>query len=812
MKRFVFLYSTVIIALLYQQSASQPSINSEFQKKAVLTNLKLMPLAFTENRGQWNEKALYKAEAGGATFWFCKDEVAYVFMRDTDEPLDDGLPHCLEMPGLRDKFNHPRHKKESLAIHAKFVGANQNTEIVAEDRLSYNCNYFIGNVPEKWHPDVPNYSSITYKDIYPGIDLKYHGNGAGMKYDFIVNPGANISNIKIKYDGVENLTISTNGDLEAATSFGPIHENIPEIYQEIGGSREKREGRYILKGNGIYGFEVDDYNPNYPIVIDPELVYSTYLGGSDGDDWGKGIAVDSLGDVYIVGSTWSTNFPSHDPYQTDSSGADAFLAKFAPSGSSPIYSTYLGGSGNDYGWDIKVDRFGNSFIAGETWSDDFPTQNPYQLNQATDDGFVAKFSATGDSLIYCTYLGGSSEDHCSGIAIDDSGNAYATGETISADFPIQNPYQTYHLADAFVTKFSPDGDSLIYSTYLGGSNVDCAEDIAIDNVGNAYIIGWTYSSDFPLQNPFQGYQGPLYHCDAFVAKLSPEGNSLIYGTYLGGNGYDWGSGIAVDNSGSAYVTGKGGSTDFPLQNPYQTFQGNWDAFVTRFSPEGDSLVFSTLLGGTGEDCGNSIAIDGTGDAYITGETGSANFPTQNPYQLDQPNPDAFMTEFSPSGQSIIYSTYLGGNSWDRGYGIVIDNFGNAYLAGETFSTDFPTQNPFQTYQGPTSHSDAFIAKFDLTTGINDNGPNLPNLEQLSQNYPNPFNAQTQINYAIPKAGHVSLSVFNLLGQEVAILFDGIQNAGEYSIVWNAADMPSGIYFARLEAQEKSNNIKMILLK
>jgi hypothetical protein len=589
MKQFVIVL--VMLLIFSGIAGAQLSLNTASPGKMVMTNLSAMPLAFSQNLGQWNEKALFKADAGGATFWFCSNEVALVFTRDTHELIEDGMPNNQGMP---DKFNYPKYKKESMALYAKFIGANPNPEIFPEDRLGYNSNYFHGDEPSKWATDVPNYTSLTYKDIYPGIDLKYHGNVRGIKYDFIVNPGSDISLIKIKYEGADNLSIALNGELEATTLFGEIHENIPEIYQEINGHKIKISGRYTIIEQGVFGFKIEDYNPNYPLVIDPELVYSTYLGGNDSDD-GDAIAVDGSGNAYVTGYTFSTNFPTQNPYQTDQPSMDIFITKLSPSGNSLVYSTYLGGNDYDEGIDIAVNGSGNAYITGSTSSTNFPTQNSYQTDQPGLDAFVTKLSPSGNSLVYSTYLGGNDDDQGNGIAVDGSGSAYITGKTNSTNFPTQNPYQTDQPdGDAFVTKLSPSGNSLVYSTYLGGSSADEGWDIAIDSNGNAYIAGSTSSTNFPTQDPYQTDQPDW---DAFVTKLSPSGNSLVYSTYLGGNYDDRGYGVAVDGSGSAYATGYTSSTNFPTQNPYQTDQPNYDAFVTKFSPSGNSLIYNTYLGG-----------------------------------------------------------------------------------------------------------------------------------------------------------------------------------------------------------------------
>jgi hypothetical protein len=343
-----------------------------------------------------------------------------------------------------------------------------------------------------------------------------------------------------------------------------------------------------------------------------------------------------------------------------------------------------------------VDGSGSAYVTGLTFSTDFPTQNPHQTDQPGYDVFVTKLSPAGSSLAYSTYLGGSDGETGKAIAVDASGSAYVTGQTFSTDFPTQDPYQTDQPSyDAYVIKLSPSGNALLYSTYLGGNMGDLAEDIAVDGSGSAYITGITASTDFPTQNPYQTDQPSD---DAFVTKLSPSGHSLVYSTYLGGSGSDLGYGISVDGSGSAYVTGVTASTDFPTQDPYQENQPSDDAFVTKFSPSGNSLVYSTYLGGNMPDRTEDIAVDGSGAAYVIGGTLSTDFPTQDPYQTDQPFQDAFVTKLSASGNYFAYSTYLGGYLDEYGYGIAVDGSGSAFVTGQTNSMDFPTQNPYQTNQ------------------------------------------------------------------------------------------------------------------
>ncbi len=705
----------LIIMMLLGVNGINAQINLEnaTNEHMLMTNFSSIPLAFSENRGQWGERTLFKANAGGATFYFCADEVAYLFVRDTDELLEDDSFRHPESQGMPDEIRRPRYKKESMLIKAQFVGANPNPEVFGDDRLAHNNNYFYGNDPSQWRTDVPNYSTIIYKDIYPGIDLKYYGNGSSMKYDFIVNPGADISQIKIRYDGVDDLSVTHAGDLRAQTRFGLIHEKTPYIYQETAGSKLELAGRYELLEPGVFGFVMDDgYNLAYPLIIDPELIYSTFLGGS-GDDFGSAIAVDGSGNAYIAGQSLSSDFPTFNPYDgSPNGGRDLIVTKLSAAGNSLIYSTYLGGIYDDIGQSIAVDGSGNACVTGETSSSDFPMFNSYDgSHNGNVDVFVIKLSAAGNSLIYSTYLGGSNWDTGLGIAVDGSGNAYMAGYTHSSDFPTFNPYDGNldGITDIFVTKLSATGNSLVYSTYLGGSDEDYGYDLEVDGSGNAYLTGLTSSSDFPLVNPYDGSHNGAE--DVFVTKLSAAGNSLIYSTYLGGSHSEIGIGIAVNNSGAAYVTGFTYSPDFPTVNPYDgIMDGIYDTFVTKLSAAGNSLIYSTYLGGDNLDRSWDIALDGLGKAHVTGFTLSPDFPTVNPYDgsLDG-GEDVFVTKFSAAGNFLDFSTFLGGSTQDRGLGMAVDGSGDVYLTGYTNSSDFPTVNPLDdSYNGAY---DAFVAKF-----------------------------------------------------------------------------------------------------
>jgi hypothetical protein len=656
-----------------------------------IENLNKLPLAFERNQGQTSSQVKFLARGQGYTLFLTSGEAVLALHKAS---------------------------AKSGVLRVKLLGANPAPDVSGMDEMPGKSNYFIGNDAKKWHTNVPIYEKVKYKSVYSGIDLVYYGNQRQLEYDLVVAPGADPRRIQLGVRGARKISRSEDGDLVLAMDEGEIRWHKPLAYQMKGGARQEIAAQYVIKGRSRVGFEVAGYDLRKPLFIDP-LIYSTYLGGS-GVDYGFGIAVDSSGSAYVTGYTDSTNFPTANPLQPALGGdADAFVAKLNSTGSALVYSTYLGGSGEDYGSGIAVDSSGNAYFTGLTYSTNFPTMNPLQpAYGGNGDAFVAKLNPTGSALVYSTYLGGSGGDYGSGIAVDGSGNAYVTGGTTSTNFPTMNPLQPVCGGDydAFVAKLNSTGSALVYSTYLGGSGEDYGSGIAVDSSGNAYVTGGTGSVNFPMMNPLQPAEadGGLYG-DAFVAKLNPTGSALVYSTYLGGNGFDSGIGIALDSSGNAYVTGQTGSTNFPTRNPLQSAYGggDYDAFVAKLNPTGSALVYSTYLGGSGGEYGSGIAVDGSGNAYVTGQTSSTNFPTMNPLQsaYGGGDYDAFVAKLNPTGSALVYSTYLGGSGEDWGQGIAVDSSGNAYVTGLTTSTDFPTMNPLQPVEGDGGlWGDAFVAK------------------------------------------------------------------------------------------------------
>lgn len=605
-----------------------------------------------------------------------------------------GTRFSLQLQSVENVLDWSDHGK-TARVRTRLVRANPSATLAPEDRLPGSVNYFVGQ-PALWRTDVSGFSRVRYPAVYDGIDLVFHGEEGRLEYDFVVAPHADPRAIRLELNGQRSLQVSPDGDLVVSTAAGEIRWKRPEIYQDIAGVRQSVAGRFVIEGKRVVRFEIGSYDRNRTLVVDPTLTYATFLGGA-GKDAARGIGMDGAGNVYIAGITSTTELNTLSAYQPN---------------------------------------FGGQTIG----------------NFLTGDGFVAKFSPTG-TLLYLTYIGGSQDDGVSAIAVDTAGDAYLAGATTSPNFPIVGGYQTSYggsmptgnhtrTGDAFVAKLNPTGNKLLYSTFLGGSGDDIAFAIAIDGAGNAYVAGATSSFNFPLtpgggefQTILAGTGGeplkvdcPGGTCplpfwdpgDAFVAKLDPTGSQLLFSTYLGGVDDDVARAIAVDSASNVYVAGCTISANFPTtKGAYQThyagsdpnnqFQNFGDGFIAKLNSTGSSLIYSTYLGGYGDDCVNAIALDSSGDVYMTGMTDSTNMPVSPgafqpsfagyaaaPYNVTQNIGDAFVAELNPSGSALVYFSYLGGSANDAGIAIALDAFGDAYVVGFSDSTDFPlSASPYQ---------------------------------------------------------------------------------------------------------------------
>lgn len=673
-----------------------------------------LPLSFEANSGQSDDRASFISRGPGYTLYLTPNEALLALHKTTGRTSPTDLRHDQSTP-------------PADIVRMTLLGGNPQAPAMALNPLRGTVNYFIGNDPTRWRQAIPLYARANFAHVYPGVDLTYHGTQGQLEYDFSVAPGTDSRVITLTFDGVRQTRIDPSGELVLCTADGDVRFHAPRAYQPHDGQQQEVASRYVMTGQNRVGFLVADYDRHQLLVIDPVLVYSTYLGGNSGyyGDYANGIAVDAADNAYIIGGTESANFPTTNAFQSANGGTSitAFITKLGPGGSNLVYSTYLGGSIRDCGNGIAVDAAGNAYVSGWTLSTNFPTKNAFQpAIGGVTNAFVAKLGPGGSNLIYSSFLGGDGSylnDWANAIAINAAGNAFVAGSTSSTNFPTRNAFQATlrsPVSNVFVTKVGPDGSNLIYSTYLGGSGTtgDFGYGIAVDAAGNAYVTGYTSSTNFPTQNAFQStLRSPV--SNGFVTKLGPDGSNLVYSTYLGGSGSnynDYGYAIAVDTSSNAYVTGLTGSTNFPttINALQRTLGGHQNAFVTKLGPDGSNLVYSTYLGGNNIDAGFGIAVDASTNAYIAGYTFSSTFPTRNAFQSTlggQAN--AFVTELGASGSNLVYSSYLGGNGDDLGFAIALDATGNAYVTGSTTSTNFPTTNAFQSTLA-SWYGNAFVTK------------------------------------------------------------------------------------------------------
>jgi uncharacterized protein (TIGR03437 family) len=618
-------------------------------------------------------------------------------------------------------------------LRMQLSGADPTAQGRGEEELPGRSHYFNGNDPTQWRTDVPTYARVKYAAVYPGIDVVYYGKQRQLEYDFLVAPGADPRLIRLHFEGADQLTLTASGDLVLSTESGELRQHKPVAWQDRNGTRHPVEAQFLLTtaadGKQMVGFQLGDYDPCYPLVIDPFISYSTYLGGTNSDA-GYAIALDTAGNAYITGETSSAR---------GGFGSDVLVAKLNSAGDAFVYAVYLGGSNNEEGLGIAVDAAGHAYVTGRTSSSDFPVLGWQTTYKGNSDGFVVKLSPAGNQLVYATYLGGTGQENVApalyaGIAVDAEGHAYVTGTTASRDFPVanalqpnlnDNPNDNFVYSDAYLAKLSPDGMTLVYSTYLGGNANDRGRSLALDASGNVYVTGETVSSDFPLVNPIRAQRGSN---DSFLAKLNAAGNQLVYSTFVGASS----RAVTIDAAGNAYLTG-------------QVSNSNGNVMMAKVNADGSAFLYYGHFGGNAGDYGNAIAVDTNGAAYVTGYSSYDPFdlfPRVDAWQQAQGNNgDAFVVKLNPEGTRFVYASLLGGQGGDEGFGIVVDAIGNAYVAGKTESNNFPTVKAPQTSN--RGSTEAFITR--IAPGVPPTGATVVSVSAASYSTTAPVTAESIVS-------------------------------------------------------------------
>jgi len=718
-------------------SPSQPTAANAAARAKVLEHYGRLPISFEPNEGQVDSEVKFLSRGQGYSLFLTSDEAVLV--------LPDGGRKAAS-----------RAEPTSAVVRMQLLGANREPVVAGNEPLPGKSNYLIGRDPSKWHTDIANYANVRYSSVYPGIDLVYYGSQGQLEYDFVVAPGADPHAIQLNLAGADRVRVDRKtGDLVLNAGSHEVRFRKPVVYEaaaeEAGKSKLAIDGRFQLKHNRV-SFELGRYDRRKALVIDPSLTYSTFLGG-DNTDTGYSIAVNSTGNAYIAGYTMSSDFPvkGGHPYN---GGGDSFVTELNSTGSALVYSTMIGGAAEDLATGIALDGQGFAYVVGYTESSDFPvTTGAYQGTchscPTNFDGFVYKLNRNGSGLNFGTYLGGTTDGTPAtqpyALAIDAAFNVYVTGLTGATDFPtttgVLQPIYGGGTSDGFVTELNSTGTGLVWSSFLGGTGTDKTAAITLDVSDDVYLTGETASTDFPtttgaFQQAFGGGAD-----DAFVTEINNLGTALVYSSYLGGLGIDLGSGLVVDGSGNTYVVGTTLSADFPVTTgAFQTTcngcsTGFSDAFVVKVGYLGQSLVYSTYLGGTGTDSGVGITLNSFGNVFVTGSTASTDFPvTTGAFQTkcgtdgncNNGKSDAFVTGLNPKGSALTYSTYLGGDNIDQGLSITLDSSGYGYLTGSAGSPDFPvTSGAYQTSCGTdgqcNKRTDVFITKLSLNPAVGVNG-------------------------------------------------------------------------------------------
>jgi len=747
--RYIILLITIQILSLniFSQIVNETEIKSKLKKAS-------NNQAFIENKGQWNDEVLYLSKVNGANVWITKSGVVYDYFQmelveqDTSQSLLDKKLQRFD----RRRDTQPNYNICGHIFKMELQNGNQEPTSNGVGKKETYYNYFLGNDKSKWASNVSLYNEVIVEDLYEGISARYYYEGNSIRYDYIADAGADISQIRMNYDGQDDITVNSLGELLIQTSLGEIKHNKIYAYQEIDNQKIEIKCKFKQNSESQFSFELGEYNKDFTLVIDP-IVWSTFIGGSD-NDISNCIVLDEEDNIYIAGSTVSKNYPTSKgaydiSYQigTVSGSTDVFVSKLSSEGSTLLYSTYIGGGDNDKAFGIALDKSSNIYISGNTRNDKilYPTtKGAFNETISGDyDCFISKLSSDGSELLYSTIIGGNKFDAPWGICLDKSNNVYITGITNSNNYPVSNnAYQKIYndglnssRLDIFISKLSSDGSRLLFSTYLGSDGDDWSSGICLDESNNIYIVGQTYQEgvssnmkSYPTTK--NAYDNNRYNNSksAVISKLSSDGSKLLFSTYLGGNDWDSGSAICLDSYSNVYVAGRTSSINFPTTknafddsyNQKNTDEGN-DLFVSKLSSDGSRLLYSTFIGGNDDEYISGICIDNSNNLYLTGTTSSFDFPLTESLNDELKNDNAlFVSKLSANGNSLLYSAIFLLGQGDYPSAIELDNSKNVCLTGRSSIPDFLTTIGAydDTYNG---YIDSFLFKLDLTiSGVHSN--------------------------------------------------------------------------------------------
>ena len=751
-----------------------------------------VPLSFVINEGQFDPAICFVAEGNACNvFNFTDGKAITVYHYD----LIPSASASKETSVASDNY---------YSIHLYFYKANMDAEVIGEEPYPWNSNYFIGNDPGGWYTDIPQYGRVRVKDIYDGIDLVYIGDGRRIRYELVIQPGADPSQIVFYHKGDEYNTfmVTENGDLyfhvSSGEASGTTVKPAPRCYQVIDGREVPVALRYnrVSNLNTLVTFEFGDYDPGHALIIQPDMVYSSMFGLK----YTNGVSVldtDDEGNAYVAGNAM---FESLYGYLSKRVYMKClFMMKLNERGDELRYVTYFGvKEGVQYVKDMKIDKSKNSIIAGY-FGGDFPlTPGAFDKIYKGAECYIIKINANGNGIIYSTYMGGDDQDIIESLAIDKNDNVYVTGNTISKNFPITSGSydETFNFNEnVFVSKISAEGENLVYSTFL---DLRYCKAIAVDDAENAYVTGNNLG-------------------DIYLIKLNTTGSNIVYLKNYGGNDTDEVTTMKLDNYGFIYIGGKTASEDFPETSGFYNDEHvrKVDSFIMKINSASGELLYSILLGGNDDNTIYDLGFDKNGKIYVTGSTESSDFPLTNNALIKKKHSrgstDIFLTILENNGTKLSYSSYIG---YGFGYDIEITDSNNLILSGNVIPSEFPyiggifDTGYFSDYSGR-----GFLIKLDKTVLTHVSESFIKNsLFELYQPFPNPFNSVVGISFNLNLPSYVKLSIYTITGQKVTVLFSGYHNSGHYSVIWNAEKVSSGVYFIIMNVNNSLQTRKILLMK